>query len=147
MADVTAESLKANISTAFESYMSELRQSGPHWDRKPAANSEGEDAWCARQVAEHIAGAGPFFGVAIAKGAGLAEPAMAAVHLPSFEDAVPVTENGHAALMGVVSQLTDEQLAIGFNSPQFGDQTIGGVVGIVVYHLNDHARQLKTLRG
>ena len=147
MADATAESMKLSISKAFETYMSELKQSATHWDRKPTAGGEGEDAWCARQVAEHIAGAGPYFGKTIAKVAGLPEPALERVELPSFEEAVPATENGHAALMGVVSKLTDEQLALAFQSPQFGDQTLGGVVGMVAYHLNDHAQQLKTLRG
>ena len=147
MVDLTTESLTANLSTAFESYMGELKQAGPHWDRKPTTDSEGEDAWCARQVAEHIAGAGPFFGVAIAKGAGLTAPAMAEVHLPSFEEAVAATENGHATLMGVIGQLTDEQLGIAVKSPQLGEQTLGSMAGIVVYHLNDHAQQLKTLRG
>ena len=76
MADVTVESAKASISKAFESYIAELKQSGPHWGRKPTAGGEGEEAWCARQVAEHIASAGPYFGAVIAKAVGFEEPGV-----------------------------------------------------------------------
>lgn len=147
MADLTPESAQANVTNAFETYISELKQAGPSWERKPASSAEGEDAWCARQVAEHIASAGPYFAATIAKATGLPEPGLGRVQFPDFEGAVPATEESHAVFMGVVKQLTAEQLATPYEAPQFGVDSVGGLVGVVVYHLNDHAQQLKTLRG
>ena len=146
MAEATISSVKANVIAAFESYIAELKQAAPHWERKPAAGGEGEDAWSARQVAEHIAGSGPFFAAGIAQAIGVPGPTPAPVSLPDPRDAVVATEGGHAALMGVVDQVKDEQLSMPIDHPRLGKQTLGGVIGIVAYHLNDHAGQLKALR-
>jgi len=49
--------------------------------------------------------------------------------------------------MDVVNKVTDDQLEIAIETPQLGKQTVGSILGVVSYHLNDHANQLKTLRG
>ena len=55
MSEITAEGLRADISTAFGEYMSELVRSGPVWETQPGSGKEGEAAWSARQVAVRIA--------------------------------------------------------------------------------------------
>lgn len=142
----TAAEAKAAIEAGFASYITELQQAAAVWDKKPANSADGEAAWCARQVAEHIAGAGPFFGLGIAQAIGVAGPTPSPIQFPDASNAVAETERTHGLLMDVVAQVKDEQLAMEIDHPRLGKQTLGGILGIVSYHLNDHASQLKTLR-
>ena len=142
----TAAEASAAIDAGFTTYMSELEQCGPVWETKPSGSAEGEAAWCARQVAEHIAGAGPFFGAGIAQALGVPGPTPAPIQLPDVSTAVSETKRTHGLLMDVVAQVKDDQLAMEIDHPRLGKQTLGGVLGILSHHLNDHANQLKTLR-
>jgi hypothetical protein len=135
------------INNAFDTYINELAQAGLGWDKKPEGSADGEAAWCAREVAEHIAGAGAFFGQGIAKAIGVDGPTPARISLEDAASAVTETTRTHGLLMAVVSQVTDAQMAIEIDHPQLGKQTVGSVLGIIQYHIGDHANQLKTLRG
>ncbi len=146
MTEKTAASALADLESAHATYMAELKQAGAVWEAKPAAG-EGEEAWCARQVAEHIGGANLYFAAGIANALGSEAPALARLELASADVAVAKTTETHAALAGVVATLKDDQLGLEFEHPRFGKQTVGGILGIVTYHYNDHANQLKTLRG
>ena len=146
MADTTAAAHRANIGAAFDTYIAELKQAGPAWDKKPAGGSDGEEAWCAREVAEHIAGSGLFFGAGIAGLIGAQAPALERISLSSAEAAVAKTSETHGQLVTVLDQVKDEQLSKEIDHPQLGKQTVGSLMGIVTWHLNDHAQQLKTLR-
>lgn len=141
----TAAEAKSAIESAYETYAAELAQAAPVWEIKPAAG-EGEDAWCARQVAEHIAGSGPFFAAGLASAIGVEGPTLARIELPDASGAPAETQRTHGILMNVVSQISDDQMAIEIDHPRLGKQTVGGILGILSYHLNDHANQLKTLR-
>lgn len=144
---MTAAGAASSIDRNFAAYMAELKQAGPHWERKPANAGEGEDAWSARQVAEHIGGAEPFFGAGIAQAINVPGPTPARLTLENAADAVTATDKAHAALMAVVAQVKDSQLAMEFDHPRLGKQTIGGILAILSGHLQDHTQQLRTLRG
>lgn len=141
----TADEIRNELGTAFEEYMGELAQAGHHWERKPA-DGEGEDAWCARQVAEHIAGASLFFGSGIAQAIGVAGPALQRVELPQAQAAPATTRENHASFMAVAAQVGDGQLSMEIDHPRLGKQTLGGILGIVTYHHRDHTQQLRALR-
>ena len=147
MAEATTESLKADIAAAYDTYMLELNQAGPHWERKPAGSAGGEDAWCARQVAEHLVGAAAFFGSGIANAVGVAGPTPSRVTLADGAAAVAAMPPAHDGLMAVIGQVSDAQLSNEMELGPLGKTTVGGVMGVVAYHLNDQANQLKTLRG
>ena len=66
---------------------------------------------------------------------------------PTHPEALAGMKQAHAQLMDVVSQVSDEHMDMEIDHPRLGKQTLGGVLGIVAYHLTDHAGQLKTLRG
>jgi len=142
----TAAEAKSAIEAGFATYLAELEQCASVWDKKPAGSPDGEAAWCARQVAEHIAGAGPFFAVGLANAIGATPPQLARIELPDPAAAVGETKRTHGLLMDVVSKVTDENLAIEIDNPRLGKQTVAGILGILSGHLNDHANQLKTLR-
>jgi hypothetical protein len=142
----TAAEAKSAIDAGFAAYIAELEQAAAVWDKKPEGSADGEGAWCARQVAEHIAGAGPFFGQGIAAAIGVSGPTPSLIQFPDASNAVAETKRTHGLLMDVVAQVSDAQMAMEVDHPRLGKQTLGGILGIVSYHLNDHANQLKTLR-
>lgn len=143
----SAAEIQASISQAFDTYIAELAQAGAVWETKPAGSADSEAAWCAREVAEHIAGSGPFFGAAIAAAIGVAGPTPARIGLENVDTAVAETRRTHGLLMEVVAQVRDEQVDQEIEHSRLGKNTVGGFLGIVTYHLTDHAQQLKTLRG
>ncbi len=142
----TAAEAKAAIEAGFTAYIAELEQVASVWENKPEAG-DGEDAWCARQVAEHIGGSGLFFGQGIATAMGIAGPTPARLAFPDAATALTETRRTHGLLMDVVSQVKDDHLTAETELRGLGKQTVSGMLGIVSYHLNDHAKQLKTLRG
>ena len=146
MTEKTATSILSELELAHAGYMTELKQAGQVWETKPEAG-EGEDAWCSRQVAEHIAGSNLFFGAGIADAIGVAAPKLERLTLDSAEAALAKTSETHAAFTGVCQTIADSQLAMEIDHPRLGKQTLGGILGIVVHHYGDHANQLKTLRG
>jgi DinB superfamily len=143
----TVASIREKVEQGLAAYTGELRQAGPHWETKPAGSPEGEAAWNARQVAEHVAGAGTFFAAGVAGAVGAEGPERRQFQFASADEAIPATESSYEAFLGVVDKVTDAQLAVEFDHPRLGKQTVGGIIGIVAHHLNDHAGQLKTLRG
>jgi hypothetical protein len=144
---VTVAASRETISQGLGAYLAELRQAGASWERKPAGSPEGEAAWNARQVAEHVAGAGTFFAAGVAGAVGVEAPERRQFQFASAEEAIPATESSYQVFLGVVDKVTDEQLAVEFEHPRLGKQTVGGIIELVAYHLNDHAGQLKALRG
>lgn len=142
----TVSSITAGLGSAFNTYMSELEAAGPHWERKPEGSAEGEAAWSARQVAEHIASTEPFFATRIAAAFGITAPEVVPGSFDTSEKAVASTNVSHQALVSVVSSLSDEQLAQEIEIGPLGRRPMTGVLGMAIHHLNDHANQLKSLR-
>lgn len=142
MADIS------DIEAAYAEYMTELKLAGPNWEKKPAAGKEGEAAWCAKEVAEHVASAGGFFGMSIAKAAGHADvPSPARPSFATADEAFAGTPAEHAKVVAAAVHVTPEQAAMETEFGPLGKTTIGAVLGVVSYHLRDHAGQLKALRG
>ena len=146
MADTTAQQAREGITAAYQNYMAELKQVESCWETKPSGG-EGEDAWCARQVAEHVGGTWAFFGSAIGGLIRVPGPTPARLTLPDCAGAVGATESGHADFVKLIEQVQDQQLGLEIEHPVLGKQTTAGLLGVVAWHLNDHAGQLKTLRG
>ncbi len=141
-----AAAARANVENALQAYVAELRLAGPHWERKPTGSPEGEAAWNARQVAEHIAGAATFFGAGIASALAIPGPARNQPTFETAEDAMAGTATAHEALFGVVDALSDDQIGTEFEAPRFGKTSAANLLALVANHLGDHAGQLRTLR-
>lgn len=148
MADMTVTGLKTDITKAFDSYVGELKQHVPgSWEKKPGGHADGEAAWSARQVAEHVAGSSGFFAAGIARATGAIHPrAQGQFSFADPAEAASGTPGAYYSLMGVINQVTDDQLGKEVEFGPLGKTTIGNVIGIVAYHFNDHANQLKSLR-
>lgn len=146
MANTRAAALRAAIAEAYATYMAELRQVGGVWEKKPAAG-EGEDAWSARQVAEHVAGACGFFGAGIAKAIGAEGPGRTYSELPNAEAAAAHMPGAFDALMGICHMVKDDLLDQEMEFGPLGRASLERVLEVAAYHFNDHAGQLRALRG
>ena len=142
----TADGLRTDIADAWKTYIAELQRHGDGWEARPSGAPDGENAWSARQVAEHIAGASGYFGSQIAAAIEVDGPGMQRYSFESAADAVAATPAAHDALMGVFAKVEDGDLAKEIEFPPLGTQTVGYIVGVVAHHLRDHAKQLQTLR-
>jgi len=145
MADLVGTT-KATVQTAFDTYMTELKQAAPHWDRKPANDADGEEAWSARQVAEHIADASPFYAAAVAKAVGITPSQLGHHTFPTASDSIAATEAAHRVLMDVIDQLSESQLATETENRVMGKTTVNGIVLACSSHVRDHTKQLQALR-
>jgi len=143
----SAAETKAAIDAGFETYIRELEQTAGVWETKPAVAAEGEDAWSARQVAEHIGGSGLFFAAGIAPVIGVEPPPLARMSFPEQNLAVSETRRTHGLFMDVVANVTDDNIGIEIDHQRMGKTSVGGLMDLVSHHLTDHAQQLKTLRG
>lgn len=146
MAEKSIVQLRDEIGAAYESYIAELKEAGTNWERKPANGAEGEEAWSARQVAEHVASSTTFFANGIAATIGTEGPAIQRPTFVSADDAVTAMGPIQGQLMAVVEQVTDPQLDIEREFGPLGTSTLERVVGILSHHLMDHGNQLRTLR-
>ncbi len=142
----TAASARDMIARNYETYAAELRLAGENWEERPRGAAEGEDAWNARQVAEHIAGAATFFGNGIATAIGAQGPQPQRYAFPSVDEATSTTAEAQKGFMNVASDVTDGQMKMEIDHPRLGKQTLGGILAIVANHYLDHTNQLRTLR-
>lgn len=140
------EQLRTDIIASFEAYIAELEQAGPHWERKPAEGGEGEDAWNARQVAEHLAGSTLFFGAGLAQGIGSDGPTPKRFEFPDPAEAVGQMNSAQNELMAVVGRLQPADLDKVHDFGRMGTFALGRLVGLCDVHLQDHANQLRKLR-
>ncbi|OAI41173.1 hypothetical protein AYO38_04265 [bacterium SCGC AG-212-C10] len=145
MADQSAAAYRGQIAEAYAKYMAELRQAAPHWEAKPPAG-DGEEAWCARQVAEHIAGVAGLFGAGVAKATGLQGPGRTGSELADAAAALTATPVAHDRLMGVLQQVQDDHLGIEVEFGPLGKTNVGGILGVIAHHIEEHANQLAALR-
>ncbi|HMO96745.1 MAG TPA: DinB family protein, partial [Tepidiformaceae bacterium] len=74
-------------------------------------------------------------------------PTPSRMSFPTHAEAIGETKRAHGMLMDVVAKVSDDHMSLEVDHPRLGKQTLGGILGIVAFHLTDHAGQLKTLRG
>ena len=146
MADKTADELRADLASARANYLRELAQAAPHWERRPGGSPDGEDAWSARQVAEHIAGTAGFFANGIAKGVGLDGAATSRPELPTCDDALAATPAALDRLDAVTASISDEQLRTEFELAPLGTTTVRYLVELAASHIENHTGQLSALK-
>lgn len=138
--------MAAAISEALVRYTAELELAGPNWERQPAGSPEGEAAWSARQVAEHIATASTFLGGQIARAIAAPAPEMNQYSFDSHGDALAATNSVYKVLNGTFANVNDQQLGQEIELGRLGTRSLSAMLSMMAQHLDDHANQLKALR-
>lgn len=134
----TPDELRADLAAAREEFRSAVTAAAGAWDAKPAAG-EGEDAWSARQAAEHAIAAEAFFTTAICEACGY--PGVERV-TPSYPAAADALE-GHTTVVEMCDKklryVTEKDLEM--KHERWG--TVADLLALCAHHLRDHAAQIR----
>ena len=143
----TPDELRAEIAAARNTLRTALQgASQDTWEQQPAtdsagASSEGEDAWSARQAAEHVIGAEIHFTNLVCKACGYPGPdSPFAGGKPSFDsvdEARSALDDAIAAADSKIKYITDTDLAI-----ERDEGTVETLVAFWPQHTREHAEQI-----
>jgi hypothetical protein len=139
----TPDELRAEIAEGREILRAALEAAkNGDWERKPAAG-EGEAAWSAREVAQHVIPAEAFFATAICVACGYpgvefsnrsyASPAEA---LAALDEVIEITNKK-------IKYVTDTDLL----KPHDRFGSVEGLMKTSAGHLRDHAAQIRAAAG
>ncbi|MGH2588551.1 MAG: DinB family protein [Dehalococcoidia bacterium] len=112
------------------------------WEVKPPSG-DGEDAWCPREVAQHVIGADWFFTNMIAQACG-----APALERPQIDGSTPQAAAESLARIGgsddkVLQHVTEGDLTKTYESERFGVRTVEQMLQTMIGHAHDHAAQLR----
>jgi hypothetical protein len=138
----SAQELVQQVRSARSELEATLGQCSDKWEVKPQGG-EGEDAWCQKEVAQHVIGADWFFTNGIAQACGA--PAM---DRPSIDVATPQAALQSLQTVGaaddkILSMVQDGDLAKTFELRGLGSQSVEQMLQIMAGHARDHANQVQ----
>ena len=135
------DELRTAIKVGREALAAAIATSGDNWERQPESG-EGEDAWSPRKVAEHVIGSQLFYAGAICEACGYdgpENPFDGDLSLGTPAEAQTALEQATEAANAKVKYVSDEDLA----KPHERMGNVEGIMTFDIYHLLDHAIQLR----
>ena len=142
----TPDELRADIARARDELRGVLRNVAKDWEKQPESG-EGEDAWSARQAAEHVVRAEVNYARIVNRTCGREGPEHpwpdAPPTLATPEDALRALDQAATIADSAFALLTDEDLA----KPHERWGTVEQVLGGDARHLLEHAAQIRAATG
>ena len=140
----SADALRTDLGEAQGTLRAAMQAVVANWERQPSGSADGEEAWSARQAAEHVVGAELFFAGTVCKSCGYAKPVNplsdGAISLPTPSAAVEMLDHAIAATTPAIRQISDTDLAT--THERMG--TVENAMKIWIGHVRDHANQIQT---
>lgn len=114
------------------------------WDVKPGGAAEGEEAWCPREVAQHMIGAEWYFTNLIVQACGAPAMERPQIEVATPGDAAATYTRIGAANDAMLRHLSQDDLSktIETKTP-LGEASVERIVGLMVGHGRDHIEQLR----
>jgi antitoxin (DNA-binding transcriptional repressor) of toxin-antitoxin stability system len=139
----TPDELRAELAAARRDFADALRavQAGT-WERRPASG-EGEDAWSAREAAEHCIAADVAYASAVCLACGYPGLERFEAMFATPGDALAGLEQASALADGRLKYVTDKDLEM---QNQRGI-TVAQIMTHGATHFRDHAAQIRTAAG
>jgi hypothetical protein len=139
----TPRELRAAIIENRAQLQAALHGAATKWELKPAAG-DGEDAWCPRQVVEHMVGSEWYFTNFISQACG-----APALDRPTLDVASPAAAAATVTRVGaycdnVLRHVSDGDLAKTWELRQSGTQTVEQMMRTIDVHARDHLDQIRT---
>ena len=138
----TPDEIRADLGAARSDLAAALRTSAAaSWERKPEGG-EGEDAWSAREAAQHVIGAEIYYATAVCDACGYAGPDSpfdGRLELESPEAAQMALEQAIEAANAKIKYVTETDLAK-------EHERMGSVLDVFASwtgHVRDHATQIE----
>ena len=142
----TRDGLRSELDSARRELEAAIQAAVANWERQPE-HGEGEEAWSARQAAEHVVRAEVYYATTASKALGHDAPAN------PFADAPPDFPDIDAALAayGLAVEAADSALVqVGPDDLAIEHDRFGNVEGILTSHLEhvrNHANQIAGAAG
>ena len=133
------------VSAAKESRMeveAAIKECSEKWEVKPAAG-EGEDAWCAKEVAQHVIGADWYFTNLIAQACGAPPMDRPQIDGTTPAQALESLQQIGAANDAILRHVSEGDLSKSFETQRFGVQTVQQMLQTMAGHARDHANQIR----
>ena len=142
----TPDELRAAIDRARDELRDALRSVGDGWEKQPGSG-EGEDAWSARQAAEHVVRAEVFYARMVSSTCAREAPenrwADGPPPLPTPADALRALDQAVAIADPELALVTEEDLP----RPHERWGSIEQILEGDARHLREHATQIRTASG
>ena len=125
----TPDELRASIATGRRTFREALLAAADGWERAPAGG-EGEEAWSARQTAEHVVPVEAFFTTAVCSACGYPGVESPTASYPTAEDAAAAFDEVAALCDGRLKHVTETDLAM--QHERFG--TVADLLAMNAHH-------------
>jgi hypothetical protein len=139
----TPDELRASIAESREALRAALEAAkAGEWEKKPESG-EGEDAWSAREVAQHVIPAEAFFATQICVACGYPGVEFTNRSYESAADALAALDEVIEVTNKKIKYVSDTDLEK--THERFG--SVETMMNITIGHLKDHAAQIRTASG
>ena len=140
----SADELRKHFAVAGGALRTALEGADQTWERRPNNDAEGEEAWSARQAAEHVVSSVVYFASTACQSSGypkLESPFPSReLSFPTAATAAEALDQAIAVATPAIGQITDQDLAA--SHERMG--TVENVLTVLVTHLRDHAAQIQS---
>lgn len=119
-----------------------IKECSTKWEIKPASG-EGEDAWCAKEVAQHVIGADWFFTNQIAQACGAPAMERPQIDVTTPAQALESLQQIGAANDKILRHVSEGDLSKTFETQRFGTQSVQQMLQTMAGHARDHANQIR----
>jgi hypothetical protein len=138
----TPDELRAAVKTARSEAGAAINECGAKWEVKPASG-EGEDVWCAKEVAQHIIGADWFFTNSIAQACG-----AKALDRPTIDVSTPSAASASLESIGaaddkILGYVSEGDLSKTWET-RLGTQSVEAMLQTLASHCRDHVAQIRS---
>lgn len=137
----SADECRATIDAKRDALREALIGAGASWDQPPS-ESDDEEQWSPRQVAEHAIGAERTFAGMIASVTDAEAPERQELSLATVEEAIAALEAAINDANTVLLGLSDDDLAIEAREIGNFPPSVEGILQLAAYHLDDHSKQI-----
>ena len=140
----SADELRKNFTVAGGALRTTLQSADRNWERKPNNDAEGEEAWSAREAAEHVVSSVVYFASTACQSSGypkLESPFPSReLSFPTAATAIEALDKAVAVATPAIGQITEQDLTA--SHERMG--TVENVLTILVTHLRDHTTQIQS---
>lgn len=137
----SADEYRATIDANRDALRNALMGAGASWDQAPS-ESDDEEQWSPRQVAEHVIDSERNFAAMIAAVINAEAPERQELSLATVEEAIAELEAAINDANKVLLGLSDDDLAMEARAIGSYPRSVEGLLQLTAYHLEDHARQI-----
>ena len=137
----SADECRATIDAKRDALREALIGAGASWDQPPS-ESDDEEQWSPRQVAEHAIGGERSFAGMIAAVTDVEAPERQELSLATVEEAIAALDAAIKDANTVLLGLSDDDLAIEARAIGNFPPSVEGILQLAAHHLDDHSKQI-----